>query len=337
MLRDADMAMYRAKEKGPARHEIFSAHMHEQALQRLQMETDLRRSLEDGDFRVHYQPIVALDTGQLSGFEALVRWHHPRRGLVAPAEFLGVAEETGLIAPLGWWVLRHACVQLRAWMDSVQNSSQLMGRPLINGSLLNGLAHNGSVADPVVDEAALQNLTINVNLSARQFASDDLTERVCQVLADAKLSPRNLKLEITESTLITQGAVAARQLQALNELGVQLSLDDFGTGYSSLSYLHRYPIGSLKIDRSFISGLDAGSPGESHDASIISTIISLARQMNMSVVAEGVETPEQAGRLREMNCQMGQGFYFSQPMPHEAAALFMNEGGAAPDLPILER
>ncbi len=298
-LRDADMAMYRAKEKGRARHEIFSSHMHEQAVERLQLETDLRRSLEDGDFRVHYQPIIALDTGLLSGFEALVRWHHPRRGMVAPEGFLAVAEETGLIAPLGWWVLRHACAQLRAWMDEMKWEGE---RPL-------------------------HELTINVNLSSRQFASEELPSRVRQVLEDSGLKPRNLKLEITEATLITQSSVAARQLQALHEIGVQLGLDDFGTGYSSLAYLHRFPIDSLKIDRSFISHLDS-----QHNAGIVATIIALARQLNLNVVAEGVETPEQAGRLREMQCPMGQGFYFSQPMPHEAAAVFMNSGASGPIL-----
>jgi diguanylate cyclase (GGDEF)-like protein len=281
VLRDADMAMYRAKEKGRARHEIFSSHMHEQALGRLQMETDLRRSLENGDFRVHYQPIIAFETGLLNGFEALVRWHHPRHGLVSPGEFLGVAEETGLIGPLGWWVLREACGQLRKWMDELRWEG-----------------------DP-----ALHTLTINVNLSARQFGSDELPAQIAQVLAESRLQPHNLKLEITEATLITQAAAAARQLPLLHDMGVQLGLDDFGTGYSSLSYLHRFPINSLKIDRSFVSDLSAG-----HNASIVSTIIALARQLNLDVVAEGVETDAQADALRDMDCPRGQGFYFSQPL-----------------------
>ena len=304
-LRDADMAMYRAKAKGRARHEIFNARMHEQAVERLQLETDLRRSLENGDFRVHYQPIIALESGLLSGFEALVRWHHPKRGLVAPEGFLAVAEETGLLVPLGWWVLRHACAQLRAWM----NQMSWEGEP------------------------PLHDLSINVNLCVSQFASDELPERVRQVLADLNLRPRNLKLEITESTLIAQSNVAARQLQELHEIGVQIGLDDFGTGYSSLAYLHRFPIDSLKIDRSFIARLGLDGADAEPNASIVSTILSLARQMNLDVVAEGVETLEQAGKLREMHCPMGQGFFFSQPMPHEAAAIFM---GASAIGPILE-
>ena len=290
LLRDADMAMYRAKERGRGRHEIFDVAMHQQAMTRLKMETELRAAIENNAFQVHYQPIVALETGALRGFEALVRWQHPERGWLPPNEFLEVAEETGLIIPLGWWVLREACLQLRHWMSQLP-------------------AQNGNVQHV---------LTMNVNLSGRQFTHPDLMSRLAASLREADLQAHHLKLEINESVLGGQTETIERQLQALHEMGVQLGLDDFGTGYSSLSQLHRFHIGALKIDSSFIAQLSQKS-----EWSMAQTIVELARQLKIDVIAEGIETGEQVDLLRELDCHLGQGFYFAPPMNHNDAADFM--------------
>ncbi len=291
LLRDADMAMYRAKERGRGRHEIFDVAMHQQAMKRLQMETELRAAIEKNAFLVHYQPIVALDDGALRGFEALIRWSHPERGWLAPREFLEVAEETGLIIPLGWWVLREACLQLRHWMDEES---------------VNAEGHAGRV------------LTMNVNLSDRQFTHPDLLPTIKAALKEAGLQVHHLKLEINESVIVGHSDVVESQLQALHELGVQLGLDDFGTGYSSLSQLHRLHIGALKIDGSFIAQLSKQS-----DWSMAQTIVELARQLKIDVVAEGIETSEQVDLLRDLNCHLGQGFYFAPPMNHDDVTAFL--------------
>jgi diguanylate cyclase (GGDEF)-like protein/PAS domain S-box-containing protein len=284
LLRDADTAMYRAKAHGKACHEVFDTAMHARAVARLQVETDLRRAVERQEFRVVYQPIVALASGRLVGFEALVRWQHPHRGLVPPLEFIPVAEENGLIIPIGQWVLRTACQQIRAWQQ--QCSAHLP-------------------------------LSIGVNLSGKEFMQPNLAAQIAQVLEETALEPRSLQLEITESVLMDH--TAAGTLAQLRALGLELSMDDFGTGYSSLSYLHRFPMQILKIDRSFVNRMGAEGP----NANIVRTIISLARDLGMQVIAEGVETAEHLDALRALNCGYGQGYFFSKPLDAEAATALL--------------
>jgi len=282
VLRDADMAMYRAKAMGKARHEVFDAGMHTRAVALLQLETDLRWAIERQEFRLHYQPIVALDTGRIVGFEALVRWQHPERGLVSPAEFIPVAEETGWIVPIGEWVLTEACVQLAEWQKQFKLEPPLY---------------------------------VAVNLSGKQFSQPDLIERIEATLRDAGLSARSLKLEITESAIMEEAQIVTDRLLKLRALGVRLGLDDFGTGYSSLSYLHRFPLDTLKIDRSFVARMSEG--GEHRE--IVRTIVALGKNLNMDVVAEGVEDPEQLIDLRSLDCAHGQGYFFAKPLKAEAA------------------
>jgi diguanylate cyclase (GGDEF)-like protein len=280
ILRDADTAMYRAKENGKARYEVFDHGMHARAVSRLQLESDLRQAVERNEFCVYYQPIVSLQTGRLAGFEALVRWNHPRRGLVSPADFIPVAEETGLIVPIGEWVLQEACRHIRECQ---------MTHP----------TH--------------RSLSLSVNLSARQVAQADLIDRVKEALAVSKLSPHCLKLEITESVVMENAEAAALMFKQLRALGVQLSIDDFGTGYSSLSYLHRFPLNYLKIDRSFVSRLTTDN-----DNAIVRTISTLARNLGMEEIAEGIETEEQYQQLKMLGCEYGQGFLFSHPVNNDA-------------------
>ncbi|HEX3186556.1 MAG TPA: EAL domain-containing protein [Pyrinomonadaceae bacterium] len=282
ILRDADTAMYRAKENGKARYEVFDHGMHARAVSRLQLESDLRQAVEQKEFCVHYQPIVSLETGRLAGFEALVRWNHPRRGLVSPADFIPAAEETGLIVPIGEWVLAEACARVREWQ----------------------------IASP-----GHRSLSLSVNLSARQVAQPDLLERIKAALEISKLSPHCLKLEITESVVMENAEAAALMFKQLRSLGVQLSIDDFGTGYSSLSYLHRFPLNYLKIDRSFVSRLTTDN-----DNAIVRTISTLARNLGMEVIAEGIETEEQHQQLRLLGCEYGQGFLFSHPVDNQGVA-----------------
>ena len=283
VLRDADTAMYRAKGQGKARHEVFDQAMHARAVRLLQLETDLRRAVEHGQFQVYYQPIVSLSTGRIAGFEALVRWQHPERGLVSPAEFIPVAEETRLINPIGQWVLGEACRQTRAWQQRFPASPPL---------------------------------SISVNLSIKQFTQPDLIEQIETILQTTGLDARHLKLEITESLIMETAESATEMLWRLKDLGVQLSIDDFGTGYSSLSYLHRFPIDALKIDRSFVSRMNS----EDKNSEIVRTIIALARNLGLGVIAEGVETAEQLAQLRLLECEHGQGYLFSKPVDGEAAA-----------------
>jgi diguanylate cyclase (GGDEF)-like protein len=287
VLRDADTAMYRAKESGKARYEVFNSTMHSRAVALLKLENDLRRAIERNEFKVYYQPIIDLTTDQVSGFEALVRWYHPDRGLVPPDEFIGIAEETGLIVEVGSMVLREACRQLREWQAS----------------------------------AELKPLTVAVNLSAKQFAQQDLVKQVKEILRETGLEPRYLKLEITETVVMENAEVARNMLSQLCALGVQLSIDDFGTGYSSLSYLHRFPVTALKIDRSFIGRM--GAHGE--NCEVVKTINTLARNLGMSVVAEGIETEDQLLQLKAMGCDYGQGYHFSRPLTAETAKLFVQE------------
>ncbi len=274
VLRDADTAMYRAKADGKARYEVFDKVMDARVCALLQLENDLRRAIEREEFCLHYQPIVALADGRITGFEALVRWPHPERGLVRPAEFIAVAEETGIIIPLGRWVLRAACAQMRRWQAISPAHAQLK---------------------------------LNVNLSGRQFTQTDLCGQIERTLAVTNFDPRCLQLEITESVLMENAQAIVPMLMRLRDLGVELAIDDFGTGYSSLSYLRRFPIQTLKIDRSFISG------GDDEDAEIVRTIVLLARNMRKDVVAEGIETPAQLAQLRALDCAYGQGYLFSAP------------------------
>jgi len=282
ILRDADMAMYRAKTRGKARYEVFDIAMHSSAMALLHLETDLRRAIERQEFRLHYQPIISLDSGMISGFEALVRWQHPERGLVSPAEFIPMAEETGLIVAIGSWVICEACRQMHVWQ--VQFPADLP-------------------------------LAISVNISGKQFSQPDLSEQIERILQETNLDPRSLKLEITESAIVENAEAATVMLARLRQLGIQLYMDDFGTGYSSLSYLHRFPTDMLKIDRSFVSRMSF----DNENAEIVRTIVTLAHNLGMSVTAEGVETAEQLALLKALKCEYGQGYFFSKPMDSEAA------------------
>jgi diguanylate cyclase (GGDEF)-like protein len=287
MLRDADTAMYRAKAQGKACYEIFDKGMHTHAVYVLQMENDLRRAIEREELRVYYQPIVSLENGQLAGFEALIRWQHPERGFINPSDFIPLAEDTGLIVPLGLWILKRACQQLCLWQwQSPSNRSLFM----------------------------------SVNLSGKQVAQPSLVSDISEILAETHVEPRHLKLEITESAVMENAEMAAQLLKRLKAIGVQLSIDDFGTGYSSLSYLHRFPVNTLKIDRSFV-----GRIGEAaENIEIVRTVVSLAENMGMEVVAEGVETLSQLMQLRKLKCQYGQGYLFSRPIDAESVSTWIS-------------
>lgn len=298
ILRDADTAMYRAKGLGKARHETFDTGMHSQAIKLLQLETDLRRAIERNEFFVVYQPIMSLQSEGLRGFEALVRWHHPMRGLISPMEFIPVAEETGMIVQIGEWVLREACQEMQRWQQAFPSKPSLF---------------------------------ICVNLSVKQFSQHDLIQKVSAILHETKLAPASLKLEITESAVIENVETATRMLTELRELGVMLAMDDFGTGYSSLSNLHKFPINTLKIDRSFITHMVENN----ENAEIVRTITGLAQNLGMDVVAEGVETREQLEILRGLGCQFGQGYFFSKPIDTEGAEAFICET-YAPNLQLLD-
>ena len=276
ILRDADTALYRAKAQGRGRCVEFDVSMHDRAVELLHLETALRRALERREFRLHYQPVVSLTTGQITGAEALLRWKHPERGLVPPLEFIPLAEENGLILEIGAWVLKEACRQMKEWQDKL------------------GLPH----------------LEIGVNLSSRQFQVPGLVAQVADVLQETRLSPRSLRLEVTESLLMDKHPRVAQTMTELRAMGVRIDLDDFGTGYSSLSYLHQFPIDTLKIDRSFIQRI--GSTDEALE--IVNTILALASSLDMEVVAEGVETEQQLVLLRQMRCSYAQGYHLSRPV-----------------------
>jgi diguanylate cyclase (GGDEF)-like protein len=288
ILRDADIAMYRAKGQGRGRYEMFDTTMLARAMTRLELESDLRKAVERQEFIIHYQPIVELGTQQIIGFEALVRWQHPTRGLVSPAEFIPMAEETGLIVPIGHWVLTEACHQIRAWQVQFP-------------------------ADPP--------LTVSVNLSTRQCAQTDLVQRVAEVLQSTGLNASGLKLELTESMIVEDAESTSDMLSELRALGVQVQIDDFGTGYSSLGYLQKLPIDTLKIDRTFVSRLGKDGSG----SEIVQTILALAHNLGMKVVAEGIETDEQLAKLRSMQCEYGQGYLFNKPIDSQAAGILLAE------------
>jgi predicted signal transduction protein with EAL and GGDEF domain len=288
LLRDADTAMYRAKADGKARSTIFDTSMRQQVEERLSLESDLRHALDRGELRLYYQPIVDLTDSRLTGFEALLRWHHPARGLVMPSQFVPIAEETGLIVPIGRWALDQACRQVRAWETEF------------------GLADG---------------LDINVNLSARQCFDPDLVSVVADVLAATGLPAERLHLEITESVLLHDTEAIGDVLARLRRLGVRLGLDDFGTGYSALSYLQQFPFQTIKIDRSFVEGLH-----ESGNVEIIRAVVSLAMGLEMTVTAEGIETAEQLAGLRALACESGQGYYFDRPLSDEEAYRALLDG-----------
>jgi diguanylate cyclase (GGDEF)-like protein len=288
MLRDADTAMYRAKSLGKARCEVFDLEMRARVMARLQLETDLRDAIEREEFRNFYQPIVSLESGRIIGFEALLRWQHPTRGLLQPSEFIPVAEETGMIRELGWWNLRHACRQAALW----------------------NARRNGEAP-----------LTMSVNLSVKQFLQPNLVTEIGKLLFETGIRPETLKLEITESAVMADPAAAVAMLSQIKSLGIKLSIDDFGTGYSSLSYLHRFPLDTLKIDGSFTKTMIEG--GES--AEIVRTILPMANSLHLNVIAEGVETAEQLALLRQLRCEFAQGYYFSRPVSAEEAGTLMEK------------
>ncbi len=292
MLRDADIAMFRAKQAGGGRYELFVHEMHVQAMARSGLEIDLRRALARGELRLAFQPIVSLRTGRVSGFESLVRWQHPDRGMIPPSTFIPLAEETGLIVPLGSWVLAEACRQALRWQDI-----QRPGPPV----------------------------SVNVNVAAKQliskdFALDGFGADITRVLAETRLDPACLHLEITESALLDYAAETRGALGYVGSLGVAMQLDDFGTGYSSLSYLQRLPIDTVKIDLSFISG---GHGEGISNPQIVETILALAQKLGKRVTAEGVETKQQLNELRALHCTSAQGFYVSVPLDADGACAFL--------------
>ncbi len=285
-LKNADIAMYRAKEQGGNNYRFYTADMNTRAVERLTLETALRGALERNEFFLYYQPQIDLNSGRIMGIEALVRWQHPDLGVVPPLEFIAILEEIGLIVPVGKWVLQSACQQVRAWRD-----------------------------------AGISTPRIAVNLSARQFADPHLMVDIRQFCNDAGLDPHLLELEITESVIMKQGDSTMETLRQLHEMGIRLAVDDFGTGYSSLAYLKRFPIQTLKIDRSFVNDVTV----DPDDATIVSAIISLAHALGLQVVAEGVETSDQLQFLRSRGCDAAQGYLFSKPMPADELVLLLQQ------------
>ncbi|EAW37936.1 GGDEF domain-containing response regulator [Lyngbya sp. PCC 8106] len=282
LLRDADNAVYKAKALGRGRYHIFDSTMHVAAINTLELETELHKAIKEQELVVYYQPIVVLNTGQIVGFEALVRWQHPTRGLISPHSFIPIAEEIGLIIPLGQWVLHQSCQQLQTWKK--QN---------------------------LVDDSFF----VSVNLSARQLTQLNLNEQVDQIIHDTQINPQCLKLEITESSLMENPQIAIEILKKFKQRGIQLGIDDFGTGYSSLSYLHYFPLDTLKIDQSFVKQIDENSK----HLGLVPIIINIAKILEMNVIAEGIETPTQLRQLLSLNCKLGQGYLFSRPVNAEEA------------------
>ena len=288
LIRDAEVAMYRAKAKGKGGVEIFDPSMNAQALARIQMDSEMRRALERSEFVLHYQPLVGLASGLIEGWEALVRWQHPERGLVPPLDFISLAEETGLIVPLGKWVLEAACQQAGFWQDQY---------PSLPARLM------------------------NVNISGRQFGQGELVDTVLGAIGASTLAPHCLKLEITESVMMADPKASLDAMKVFQSLDIHLVIDDFGTGYSSLSYLKRFPVDTLKVDKSFVDGL--GKDAES--TAIVTAIISLAKALGMKVTAEGIETRDQMEHLQRLGCDQGQGYYFSRPLPQAGAEALLRQ------------
>lgn len=287
-LRDATTAMSQATVHGGNRHEMFDHEMQEQAEERIRLESDLRQAIDRNEFLMHFQPILDLKTGAPDGFEALVRWRHPERGMISPVHFIPICEATGLVVPLGTWILRASAEAMHRW---------------------HGM------------HPAFRGLTISVNLSGRQLAEPDLVPTVARILKETRLDPTRLKLEITESVLMHHFETAVQTMRALKDMGIRLSIDDFGTGYSSLSHLHQFPIDYLKVDRSFVSRL---GPDE-HDWEIVRVIVALARHLKMHTIAEGVEDEEQASILKTLGCDYVQGYLYSPPIDAERATAWLEE------------
>jgi EAL domain-containing protein (putative c-di-GMP-specific phosphodiesterase class I) len=288
--RDADAAMYRAKAGGRARYEVFDPRQHTEAVTQLQMEADLRRALQAREFFLVYQPVMDIQTNALAGFEAFLRWRHPSRGLVPPNEFIPVAEETGLIHQIGWWVLEEACRQMHAW--EMSNAEHLGG------------------------------ITVSVNLSGKQFYQPDLIPHVDEILKEGAASPARIKLEVSENVIMQNAEASIRILTELRQRGILLSIDDFGTGYSSLSYLQQFPITTLKIDRTFVKPLDEADGG----SGLVSSILALGRSMGVEALAEGVETGMQVDRLRALGARYAQGYFFSPAVEADKATEFIVSG-----------
>ncbi len=282
LLRDADTALYRAKELGKGRYEIFNQEMYVQAMHRLELENELREGISQWQLVLYYQPIISLHDGKLSGFEALVRWQHPRRGFIAPSEFISLAEETGLIIPLGKWVMYEACSQLKIWQNKLPEANSL---------------------------------TMSINVTGDELRHPDFLSSIDYIIAETQVNSHCLKLEMTESMLIENSQQIITVLKAIKSRKIQLSIDDFGTGYSSLSYLPQFPVDNLKIDRSFINIMNINQ----QNTEIVKTIVTLAQALNMEVIAEGIETEEQLQSLQALGVEFGQGFLFAKPLTSESA------------------
>jgi EAL domain-containing protein (putative c-di-GMP-specific phosphodiesterase class I) len=284
LIKNADTAMYQAKENGRQSYQFFKPAMYARAVERQSIEESLRRALERQEFALHYQPKISLRTGAITGAEALIRWEHPTRGPLLPAQFIPIAEACGLILPIGNWVLRQACQQTRAWAD-----------------------------------AGLPTTVMAVNVSAIEFRDENFLQGLFAILSETGVNPRSLQLELTESVLIKRAEPAAGVLKILREWGVQVAIDDFGTGYSSLSYLRRFTVDALKIDQSFVRQISTGG----RVAAIVTAVISMARSLKLVVVAEGVETQDELEFLQAHQCDEAQGYYFGRPVPHQQFATLL--------------
>ncbi len=294
LLRCADTAMYHAKESGRNNFKFFEQDMNTRAVERQSIESSLRLALERQEFVLHYQPKIVLGSGAIVGVEALIRWQHPERGLLHPMEFVAIAEDSGLIGPIGRWVLREACQQAQAWLD-----------------------------------AGLPPITVAVNMSAIEFRAEDFLQNLRATLDETGLEPRYLEIELTESVLVRDTGSAETVLHAIADLGVKLAIDDFGTGYSSLSYLKRFPINTLKIDQSFVTHMTSNAD----DASIVNAVISMGKSLRQRVIAEGVETPEQHASLLALHCDEGQGYYFGRPVAAANLSSMLRTGVLRPPAP----